>query len=65
MGSGGDFRDDTAEAFVEFGLGGNDVGQHSQVAGDDCGGGFVAGGFDGEEVFGHGGMLAGCGWCWQ
>src|SRR5262249_46818673 len=40
---------DATEAGVQIGLRGDDVGQDGRLFGEDRGGGFVAGGFEGEE----------------
>ena len=53
MFAGGKFGNDAAVFGVHGGLGGNDVGEDGAVA-DDRGAGFVARGFEGEEVQGLG-----------
>ena len=50
VGAGRDLGHDAAEARVQVGLRGDDVGEDGRLVGEDGGGGFVAGGFDGEEV---------------
>lgn len=49
MFAGGEFGDDAAVFGVEGGLTGDDVGENGAVT-DEGGAGFVAGGFEGEEV---------------
>jgi len=50
VGAGGDFGDDSAGGGVDVDLGDDDVGQDFAAVFDDCGCGFVAGGFDAEDV---------------
>src|SRR5438309_10072901 len=50
MGPCGDFGNNAAEARVQIDLRRDDVGEDAQVVGEDGDGGFVTGGFDGEEV---------------
>lgn len=45
--AGGEFGDDAAVFLVDVDLRGDDVGKDVEAVGDDGGGGFVAGGFDG------------------
>ena len=51
--AGGEFGDDSAVFSVDVDLGGDDVGKDVTAVGDDGGGGFVAGRFDGEDFCGH------------
>src|SRR5437870_1323051 len=46
----GDFGNHTAETGVQVGLGGDNTGENLWLFGEDRGGGFVAGGFYGEEI---------------
>ena len=52
--AGGEFGDDAAVFLVDVDLRGDDVGEDVEAVGDDGGGGFVAGGFDAEDSYGHG-----------
>jgi hypothetical protein len=47
------FGDDAAVFLVNIDLRGDHVGEDVEAVGDDGGGGFVAGGFDGEDFCGH------------
>ena len=49
VGAGGDLRHDAAEAGVQVGLRGDDVGQDRRLVGEDGGGGLVAGGFNARK----------------
>ena len=47
----GEFGDYAAVFAVDVDLRGDDAGEDAAAVGDDCGGGFVAGGFDAEDQF--------------
>ena len=49
MSAGGDFRHDAAETRVQIRLRGDDAGENPRLVGEDGGGGFVTGSFDGEK----------------
>ena len=50
MGASGDLGNDAAEAGVQIGLRGDDIGENARLVGEDGGGGFVTRTFNGEEV---------------